>query len=286
QIQNDPGLEICPDFASDAFGFIRTPYAQANDVTEEVATQRLQDAWAVGNNARKVAWAARLEIDRVAREVVQQEAREAEQQLAAAAEAERLETERKKPKMREAPLDEYITRASAPKPSQWAIERIKKFLHLDLYNLTEEGCCEAAAQVVTAGDDTLGLTKINDIIALRPLDSLRAPRRIIHDTDLTWRQFSMAKNILLMLISKYGWPERNVDMLGMFFTRIETHPMRYEPHGERILLAYQAQARREWHEALDAGGGFNIAMICDSRLQTVYNQVWSQVRLEESVTVS
>jgi len=58
------------------------------------------------------------------------------------------------------------------------------------------------------------------------------------------------------------------------------------PNGERVLLAYQAKARRQWHEDIARGQGFNIAQINPKLLATVADEVWDMIRLESVRKVS
>ena len=84
-----------------------------------------------------------------------------------------------------------------PQPSQFAIRKLKSFNFIELWYFTDEGCHEAQDSSRAQSDDAYGLTKVNDLIALKPVALLKASWNIISDTDLTWRQLNVSKNTML-----------------------------------------------------------------------------------------
>ena len=55
-ISLDPALEICLDFASDAFKLVRNALIATRQITDEQSTLDLVTAWTQDNNIRKTAW--------------------------------------------------------------------------------------------------------------------------------------------------------------------------------------------------------------------------------------
>jgi hypothetical protein len=55
QIERDPGLDICPDFASPHYGPLRNLLTNAG-ATEEEALTRLTESWNQENQARREGW--------------------------------------------------------------------------------------------------------------------------------------------------------------------------------------------------------------------------------------
>ena len=96
----------------------------------------------------------------------------------------------------------------------------------------------------------------------------------------------MGKTSLLLHMSKAGWGELHTTALAHFFLNIEMNDYRSRPNGERILLAYQARVRREWHDALKRDEGFNIGIINDTLLRMLADELWDTIRAEGMRKVS
>ena len=79
---------------------------------------------------------------------------------------------------------------------------------------------------------------------------------------------------------KARWPQSHLEGLASFFLSLELSELRVRPNGERILLVYQARVRRDWHDALKKGDGYNIAMINSALLRSIAEEVWDLVQAE------
>lgn len=97
---------------------------------------------------------------------------------------------------------------------------------------------------------------------------------------------NVAKNAMLHFMDLCNWPQKHVQSLAHFFFNIELDPMRSRPNGEKILIAYQAKVRRQWHDDLSRGLGFNIALINQKLLSTVAEEVWDTIKLDVIKKVS
>jgi hypothetical protein len=84
-----------------------------------------------------------------------------------------------------------------PHPSQYALHHLENFKYLELWYLTQEGCTDAAQHQHTQNNNTFGLTKVDDVVALRQVSMLRASKNIIPDTNLSFWQMSIAKTALI-----------------------------------------------------------------------------------------
>ena len=62
--------------------------------------------------------------------------------------------------------------------------------------------------------------------------------------------------------------------------------MRARPNGEKVLILYQAKVRRQWHDDLSRGEGFNISQINQRLLSAVAEEVWDTIRTDAIKKVS
>ena len=174
----------------------------------------------------------------------------------------------------------------APRPSQYALRRLENFEYLELWYLTQEGCADAAQQQHTQNDDTFGLTKVDDIVALRQVSTLRASKNAIPDASLSFRQMSIAKTTLIQQMTKFQWPDKAITALAEFFTHLEVHPFRQREFGEQALLTYQARVRQSWHDAIKMNSAFHITLFNEDLLQTIYKEVVDKGQVQSLNEVS
>lgn len=279
----DPNLAEMPDFASEDFHLIRATLSNSLNITNDEATTSLQGSWTAGNNRKKERWQQQLQADQLEEDARRAAAEEEEaQQLQIErdaedqarrqrdqeAEEERREKERKKPKLNPMIRNKPVSTTSITQPSAYARERLKQRKYVELYYFTIEGCEEAARYDHTIAKDTFTISTIDDIMSLKPTNSLRS-RNIIPDEKLTFSQMTVAKNLLLSHMSNQGWDYDLTLSLAEFFIKLEAHAKRRIPGGEAALLLYQAEVRREWHAALsgpDPNAMFDISFINEERL--------------------
>lgn len=188
--------------------------------------------------------------------------------------------ERKRPKIPDFDEGRMVSDHILPRPSQFAIGKLKSFNFVELWYFTDEGCREAQDSSRAQSDDAYGLTKVDDLVALKPVASFKASRNVIPDADLTWRQLNVAKNALIRYMEICNWPQKHIQSIAHFYFNLKLDPMRARPNGERVLIIYQAKVRRQWHDELARGQGFNIAQINQKLLSAVAGEVWDTVRTE------
>ncbi|KAG1801281.1 uncharacterized protein BJ212DRAFT_1450074 [Suillus subaureus] len=257
-IASDLVLDIQPDFSSPTF--------EGTQMTHEEVANELATAWEQDCDLRVVAW-------------TRQECLRLEQE----AEAELHEAEKKKPKINDFKIRAAVGDTLTPCPSQYAIHKLKSFEYVELWYFSPDGYRETADDAKTSADDTFGLTKVEDFIALKPVTSFKASRKAIQDHSLEWCQFDLAKNSFLLYINKLKWPDKHQQALTMFFMNIVSHPSCSEPYGERALLLYAAHVCRDWHNTLILNNAFDISVFNLTLLKNMGEEVWNKVRQETLV---
>ncbi|KAF8802694.1 hypothetical protein BYT27DRAFT_7111840 [Phlegmacium glaucopus] len=254
---HNPHLEAMPDHAGPHYNVLRDALTQ-NGMTLEQAVQALNNSWTMNHNARIQVW---------------------DQQELPEREEERVETEKKRPKMKDFDDATSVGNYIAPRPAQYALRRIEDFKYVELWYLTPEGCTDATQLQLTQSDDAFGLTKVDDMVTLKSVSSLKASKNVVPDTELSFRQVSMAKNAFIPLMTKYQWSEKAINAFAQLFTQLELHPYRQREFGERALIIYQARVRREWHDQLKLGSAFNIGILNEDLLQSIYKELLDKAQL-------
>ncbi|KAJ7166129.1 hypothetical protein C8R46DRAFT_997229 [Mycena filopes] len=281
----DPHLQICPDFASTNFDSIRLAIIGTGSLVPDT----LRAAWQTTTDAQKVLWDHQVQQDRDAADAVRQVEEAAAEQLRLAAEkekeAEKKEMLKKAPKLADFDENKGVGDHIRTRPSPFAVKKLDEFLYIELYYFTPEGCADAADQQRSVAEDGFALAHTDDALALRPISSFRASRNVIKDSDLTWRQMEMGANGLLEQMTRSGWTDKHTRSVATFFYNLSRHPFREIKHGEAILLIYQASARRDWHDALRKGEGYNIALFNDNLLRSISDKYWQTLRGDEITNV-
>jgi hypothetical protein len=286
RIVNDPHLEVIPDHAGPHYDVLRNVLAQ-NGMNLEQAVQALNESWTQNHTARVQAWDQQVANDAAAALLAQGQQQD-QQQLQDPLQPgeERIEGEKKKLKMKDFDDATSVGNYIAPRPAQYALRRIEDFEFVELWYFTPEGCSDATQLQLTQHDDTFGLTKVDDMVTLKSISSLKASKNVIPDAELSFRQVSMAKNALIPLMTKYQWTEKSIHAFAQLFTQLELHPFRQREFGERALIIYQARVRREWHDQLKMGTAFNIGTINDDLLQSIYKELLDKAQIQSLNEVS
>lgn len=276
---HDPHLEVMPDHAGPHYDALRNMLTQ-NGMTVDEATQALNASWTQNHDARVLAWDQQVADDAAAALAqAQQQQQHADHHEPPVPEPE-VEAEKKKPKMKDFDDGIMVGNYIAPRPAQYALRRIEEFEYAELWYFTPDGCADATQHQLTQHDEAFGLTRVDDMVALKSVSSLKASKNVIPDADLTFRQMSMAKNALIPLMSKFKWPGKAINAFAQLFTQLELHPYRQREYGERALITYQARVRREWHDQLKVGTAvFNIGIMNEDLLQSVYKELLDKAQL-------
>ena len=290
RINQDPTNVACPDFAGEAYAAIRQIIANNGQVENGQAAEQLTAAWNQTHAQEVEAWLQQVQADLAEQEELTRLAEEEEDRRRAEDERlkdeERREQEKKKPKIGDFDEGRMVSDHVIPRPSQFAIGKLKSFNFVELWYFTDEGCHEAQDSSKAHSDDAYGLTKIDDLVALKPVASFKASWNVILDADLTWRQMNVAKNTMLRYIDLCSWPPKHTQSFAHFYFNLKLDPMRARPNGEKVLIIYQAKVRRQWHDDLSRGEGFNIAQINQKLLSAVAEEVWDAIRTDAIKKVS
>ncbi|KAG2757191.1 hypothetical protein P692DRAFT_20867773 [Suillus brevipes Sb2] len=270
----DPSNEVCPDFNGDAYTDIREDISRATGGTQEAIVLRLSQSWTIGHNQRVNEWnqnrerelADAAEADR-ARAAQEDEARA---QQEAEDERERVEAEKKKPKM-----NGFNDRASvgdtlAPCPSQYATQKLNNFEYIELWYFSPDGCKEALRTAHSVADD-FGLTRVDDQLTIRPAYAFKASKAAVADHDLPFSTFLHSKNLFLMQLSKAKWPQTHIDALSLDL-------------GDLVILHYASRVRQDWHDRLKRDEAFNIAIINEILLRSINKELWDKVHSQNFAT--
>ncbi|KAG2748865.1 hypothetical protein P692DRAFT_20927883 [Suillus brevipes Sb2] len=290
RILTDPALEAQPNFESAAYaGWLNA--LVAGGITREDALENMANGWRFERQERITLWEEQVEEDaRILRERLERERAEKE----AEEQEERREAEKKKPKINDFDAGSVVADVIIPRPSQYAIQKIKNMEYVELWYFSPDGCHEASttARSTSDSDDAYGFAKVDGIVALKTLASFKASHKALQDHDLSWCQFDLAKTSFLVHIEKSGWPDKHQQALALFFTLITNHEHRMRPRGEKTLLRYAGFVRREWHDRLAQNQGFNIGLFNNALYGTISDDVWEAERdeglrlLQSSLAVS
>ncbi|KAK6981673.1 hypothetical protein R3P38DRAFT_2807876 [Favolaschia claudopus] len=74
-----------------------------------------------------------------------------------------------------------------------------------------------------ASDDTFGITRSDDVLALAPVSVSKPSDKVILDENLTWSEMSAAKTLLVKEMEAAKWPKEYVMALAQFFYNLDNH---------------------------------------------------------------
>ena len=276
----DPRLEQPPDYANGDFAIIREGLRIGYTEDDQQVVQRLLAAWEADRTRRAEAWTTAQEAVALAAEEADQECRhledEAERLVVKEPEHERIESDKKKPKMNIFEPGTSVTNILIPHPSQYALQKLHSFDFVELWYFLPEGCADAAwHNSKSQADDAFGLSKMDDILTVKLVASVRASRNTLANHQLSFESFLQAKNNLLVYARKANWPPVNLDSLATFFWNIETHPIHKMALGNKIVLSYAARVRQDWHDEIKANNGYDISVINENLMCDIAFEIQS-----------
>ena len=281
RIQFDPGLLICPDFASPTYAASRLPLVNEN-TTEEQAIQFLRDVWTAGNEAEKVRWQLQTDEEDVLiaeRQRIQIETED----LRIQNEFEEAETlrkdELKRNKSKYLPIPDRDVPTVAPVfASNYAVRRMDKGLYVELWYYTNAGLEEASRNSVTVDDETMAMVRLpNGSTSWVPAASARTATAVMEDKNILWEDFCQAAPRMILAMEEANWPQERVVMLAKFWGNLQVHELRssIDPLDQKTLLVYQAEQRRLWHLAISSPrGAYNISRINEEILKKTREKVY------------
>ena len=210
------------------------------DKTRDRVIESLMVAWHAQNDRRKALWDAQVLTDQ--RLDNGPNAHGAEQGDPARANEDRDAARR--PTLGAFPWDTRIGNEVTPKPSAFAINKLRDMKYVELYCFTPAGCRDHASHITT----------------------------ITPDENLTWEQVRDARACFLSHITYVRWDQVHVNALALFFIKLDNHPFIQTSEGKQALVWYQAHARDDWHRKLGTPESFNIAILNDTLLASFKNK--------------
>ncbi|KAG1903868.1 uncharacterized protein F5891DRAFT_1184813 [Suillus fuscotomentosus] len=184
RISTDPALEAQPNFESAVYrGWLNALVAQG--ITRDDALANMAEGWRFERQERIVLWQEQAEEDarilqeRLERENTEKEAEQLEEQRKA---------EKKKPKINDFDAGAIVADVIIPRPSQYAIQKIKSMEYVELWYFSPDGCREASitSRSTSDSDDAFGFAKVDGMVALKTLASFKASSKALQDHDLSW----------------------------------------------------------------------------------------------------
>ncbi|KIJ06992.1 hypothetical protein PAXINDRAFT_19805 [Paxillus involutus ATCC 200175] len=279
----DPSNEVCPNFALDFYRPMRDALL-VNADNEEQILDNLVQMWTAEHNQRVELWNERQRVEALLAEeaegVRRTQEREAQCLVDDEAERERTDLEKKKPKMNDFDDEVEVGNVIIPRPSQYALLKLKNFEFVELWYFSPEGCRDAAKSSSSIMEDTFGISKVDDILTMRPVAALKQSRNVVNDYDLPISDFFRAKNSFLVHIEHVSWPKKHINALAEFFWHLENHPICNRRHGNTVMLLYAHRVCRLWHDDLKRGSAFNILKLNDS-LMNAFNEEVVDQRLDD-----
>ena len=289
-ITQDPTGHACPNFASLTYATVRLAMTTGGQLNGAGAAEQLATAWNQMHTREVKAWDLQAQAD-VAEQEEQHILAEADKARLRANDKRQKEDEQKELGKKSLKINDFDNNKMVgdfimPRPSQFAVGKLKSFSFIELWYFTKEGCSEAQETNRTLPEDAYGITRVDNLVTLKPVTAFKASKNAISDADLTWRQMNISKNTMLHYMEICDWPQKHTESFARFYLHLELDPMHSRPNGEQVLLAYQAKVRHQWHEDITQGQGFNIAQINHMLLSTIAEEVWDTVHLDAMRKVS
>ncbi|KAF9006206.1 hypothetical protein BDQ17DRAFT_1239539, partial [Cyathus striatus] len=69
------------------------------------------------------------------------------------------------------------------------------------------------------------------------------------------------------------WDWEVVNSFSDFYLELDKHQIREELFGNEAIVEYQAWARREWHDMQLSGEGMNLAIINNTLLKNIQQEI-------------
>ncbi|KAJ7671365.1 hypothetical protein DFH06DRAFT_1366129 [Mycena polygramma] len=279
RLLSDPNLTPCPDFGSEGFADIRKAMITALELDEAAAITKLQNGWVKGNEKDKAQWVIQVEADR-AQEEANEVLREQERQASAAeaaklAEEERLEAEKKIPKLGDFDVNRAPSSFVESRISAFAQKKLANRQYCPLYPFTPAGLADASSAVLSSGDDASSIRfgrTVDNQLTVESGPSSSTHKNMLRDEGLTYRDFSLGWHRYIKEIEHAGWDPLHVNSITQFFYGLDTHSLREQAYGDKIIQIYADRYRIEWFDMLGKPGAFNLALLNEELLNKVSNE--------------
>lgn len=273
RLLGDPALELCPRFGSAAYDDMILAVAEKRAISKDDAIAQAVALWQGEHDERLQQWATQQQHDLSALDDADAALR-AQAETLELAEQDRLRAVIDKRRPTFAPVDMAvgISNETTHFLSQWIVEKLTKGHLVPLYHFLPDSRLEAltsARSAISTGAYVLEHTDEGGI-GIRQQSEMASSKKVIPDDNLTWRQIQVAKNVLLDSLKRALWPTDHIQIWATFYARLEAHDLHQEAQGERLLIRYHADARRQWHDKLlNENVAFDIGTISTKRLEAL-----------------
>jgi hypothetical protein len=295
RIIRDPTNDECPAYENEEFAVVRQMIIAGHQgeiaLTNDESVERLKAAWQTAQDKKVNLWneqmlgdlAAREEEERIEQELEAQRQQEREKEE----EDTKREAERKKPRINDFDPDSVVPGHITPRPSGYALNKLKNLQYVELDYFTVKGCNDALLErEMTSNHNTLGLTRMDNVAMFQPISALKPSKNIRRDDELLWEEMVFAKNKMLEHMADSGtWPATHIQAMMMLFVELENHPTRAQHLGNQIMVTYASRARRQWFDMLEQNKGFNLGKIGVDLMRNVSDEVRDRARQLEITDV-
>ncbi|KAF8696488.1 hypothetical protein AX14_001564 [Amanita brunnescens Koide BX004] len=287
---NNPHEAIRPNFNADCHEQERLALVE-NGLTAEQAIQTLEHLWNLNNDREKEAWDRRLaeaaQADaQAAREVEEDAARRRREEEEDADLARREDKKKHKSKYASIP-DVMVPSDLILIPSSYALKKLRNHEFVELFFFTNKGLAEA--EKAGLEDESFVLVKDGESHTWVSATSARTGKqRLTRDEDLTWEEFLEATPCIVSFMRQTGWAEEHVDMLILFWSRLQMHDWRFsrDEFSKQALLVYQGQQRKRWHLAIGSSSAWSLALINKTVLKKTKDLLFDEARVAELAKLS
>ncbi|KIJ16181.1 hypothetical protein PAXINDRAFT_75990, partial [Paxillus involutus ATCC 200175] len=202
----DPNLEAAPNYAGPEFDISHEGLKRGYHENDQQVIEHLLAAWQADRAIRIVTWNMQKEVEARAAAEVEEACRVCEKEEEILANEETEYTEKKKPKMNTFAPGLSVADVLVNPPSQYALQKLSTFDYVEMWYFSPPGRLDAAKHHDrTHADDTFGISKVNNLLTVRPVASVRASCNVLPDHKLSFSEFLSAKNCFLNYAKKANW---------------------------------------------------------------------------------
>ncbi|SJL10206.1 uncharacterized protein ARMOST_13590 [Armillaria ostoyae] len=251
RLKINPHLAECPDFASEDFTFIREAIESANHLSPEDTVTQLTENWTLRNAKERDIWNAQ-------------------------------EKDKKRPKLGN--FDEKLTvdKEAIPILHPYAQKQLTDFKYCPLWYFTKMAATEASGLVTSLAPETVNLLQdtASGSLSFQASSTVKPSKNALPDKELSWSQFSYAFSWFLRAIETANWPTKTVHMFATMFLNITIHVFCQRSNGDKTLLVYADETRRQWHRDVEEGNvAPNLGQIVNDRLENISNDLHDKARV-------
>lgn len=276
----DPRLISCPDFSAADYAFICDALKSANNLSNDEAIAQLTQNWTARNSKDRDIWDAQTRADQDAENLAKKKAEgdieTTRLELEKEKETERKERDKKRPKLGNFDPLLNVDKEADPILHPYAQKQLSDFKYCPLWYFTKMSANEASTIVNALAPDTLNLQQDSSSgsLSFQASSTVKPSRNALADKELSWSQFSYAYAWFLRAINTANWPKPTIQMFASMFLSLTLHSFRQRSNGEKSLLVYADDTRRQWHRDIEEGNSAaNLATIVPERLENISNEL-------------